>query len=117
MIERHDSAVSSVATFMKTSLLFLTLCCALQFNTSDGSTASDIENSICCFNPRNIRIPLQRLEYYYWTSDICPLRHIVFVTAPEDPSTPKKQFCMDPENKWVQRAINHLDKKHAKNLN
>uniref|UniRef100_A0A673JS50 Eotaxin-like n=2 Tax=Sinocyclocheilus rhinocerous TaxID=307959 RepID=A0A673JS50_9TELE len=100
---------------MKTSLLFLTLCCALQLNnvTSDGSIASESANSICCFNARNIRIPLQRLENYYWTSDICPLRHIVFVTAPEDPSTPKKQFCMDPENKWVQRTINYLDKKHA----
>uniref|UniRef100_A0A671KTB6 Chemokine interleukin-8-like domain-containing protein n=1 Tax=Sinocyclocheilus anshuiensis TaxID=1608454 RepID=A0A671KTB6_9TELE len=79
--------------FKQSNLFFVCFC----------STASDIANSICCFNTRNIRIPLQRLEYYYWTSDICPLRHI-------DPSTPKKQFCMDPENKWVQRAINHLDK-------
>uniref|UniRef100_A0A8C1VF76 Chemokine interleukin-8-like domain-containing protein n=1 Tax=Cyprinus carpio TaxID=7962 RepID=A0A8C1VF76_CYPCA len=102
-------------TFMKTSLLFLTLCCALQVNTLVGPAGIESANSKCCFDVKNIKIPLQRLEYYYRTSDICPLRHIVFVTAPEDPRTPKKQFCMDPDYKWVQRAIKYLDKKHARN--
>ncbi|XP_050958030.1 uncharacterized protein LOC127159183 [Labeo rohita] len=97
-------------TFMKT-LVFLMLCCALQLSTSTGPSANDIANSICCFNKINYRIPLKRLKSYFWTGSSCPLTHIVLVTVPRD-STTQKQFCTDPKEKWVQRAINYLDKKN-----
>ncbi|XP_016366884.1 eotaxin-like [Sinocyclocheilus rhinocerous] len=105
-------------TFVKTSSLFLMLCCALQLNTSAGTKAIVSVNSICCFNEINVRIPLKRLESYFWTSSSCPFKHIVFVTVPDSKKQKKEEiqknlFCMDPEYKWVQRAINYLDKKHA----
>ncbi|RXN21898.1 C-C motif chemokine 13-like protein [Labeo rohita] len=107
-------------TFMKTSLVFLMLCCALQLNTSAGIRAVMSVNSICCFKEINIRIPLKRLVSYLWTSNSCPFKHIVFVTAPDPKKKMKEKirknlFCMDPEYKWVRRAINYLDKKRAKN--
>ncbi|XP_058623802.1 eotaxin-like [Onychostoma macrolepis] len=97
-------------TFMKTASLFLMLCCALQINTSACTKAIMSVNSICCFNEINVRIPLKRLESYFWTSSSCPLKHIVFVTVPDSKKQKKEEiqknlFCMDPEYKWVQRAI------------
>ncbi|KAL1247347.1 hypothetical protein QQF64_022723 [Cirrhinus molitorella] len=99
-------------TFMKTSLLCLMLCCALQLTTSAGPFAIESAESICCFNTTKIRIPLKRLESYFWTGSSCPLKNIVLVTSPPD-STTRKLFCTDPKEKWVQRAITYLDKKHA----
>uniref|UniRef100_A0A673JX12 Eotaxin-like n=1 Tax=Sinocyclocheilus rhinocerous TaxID=307959 RepID=A0A673JX12_9TELE len=96
-------------TFVKTSSLFLMLCCALQLNTSAGDV-----NSICCFNEINVRIPLKRLESYFWTSSSCPFKHIYLLHIHVVLMLLSKNlFCMDPEYKWVQRAINYLDKKHA----
>ncbi|XP_016123017.1 C-C motif chemokine 2 [Sinocyclocheilus grahami] len=94
-------------TFMKTSLLFLMLCCALQLTSAD-TMSNDMANSICCFNETS-KIPLNRLESYFWTSRICPLKYTVFVTIM------KKQFCGNPENAWVKRAMKHIDKKSASN--
>ncbi|XDV53145.1 hypothetical protein PO909_021727 [Leuciscus waleckii] len=97
-------------TVLKTSLLLLLLCCAVQL-TSAGTLAEDVANSICCFNVTNIRIPKKQLESYIWTSSSCPLRHIVFVTVR------KRQFCMNPENRWAKLYLNHIEnhKKRASN--
>uniref|UniRef100_A0A8C2Q302 Chemokine interleukin-8-like domain-containing protein n=1 Tax=Cyprinus carpio TaxID=7962 RepID=A0A8C2Q302_CYPCA len=94
-------------TFMKTSLLFLMLCCALQL-TSAGTMSDELANSVCCFNESS-RIPLKVLESYFWTSSICPLKFIVFVTIKN------KQFCGNPKSAWVKRAMKHIDKKSASN--
>ncbi|KAL1247346.1 hypothetical protein QQF64_022722 [Cirrhinus molitorella] len=96
-------------TFMKTSLLFLMLCCALQLSTSAGPFANESAETICCFNTTKVRITLQGLESFFWTGSGCPLKNIVFV------SSTRKQFCTDSKEKWVQRAITYLDKKHAQN--
>uniref|UniRef100_A0A673G5Y2 Eotaxin-like n=1 Tax=Sinocyclocheilus rhinocerous TaxID=307959 RepID=A0A673G5Y2_9TELE len=82
-------------TFMKTSSLFLMLCCALQLNTSAGESIMSV-NSICCFKEINIRLPLKRLESYFWTISS---RYEI----------QKNLFCMDPDYKWVQWAIKYLD--------
>ncbi|KAF4094963.1 hypothetical protein G5714_024041 [Onychostoma macrolepis] len=66
----------TMKTFMKTSSLFLMLCGALQL-TSANPLAGEMANSRCCINEINVRIPLKRLESYYWTSSSCPLKHIV----------------------------------------
>ncbi|KAF4094964.1 hypothetical protein G5714_024042 [Onychostoma macrolepis] len=49
------------------------LCCALQLSTSTEAIKS--ANSICCYNATNIKIPLARLESYFWIS--CPIKRIV----------------------------------------
>ncbi|XP_073799042.1 C-C motif chemokine 22-like [Danio rerio] len=86
---------------MKTALLFAVLCCALLPQPSDGQESADAANSMCCFGKgSNIKIPLRRLEYFYWTSSRCPLKHVVFVTIA------KKHLCMNPDNEWVQKVIN-----------
>ncbi|XP_056308134.1 C-C motif chemokine 8-like [Danio aesculapii] len=96
---------------MKTALLFAVLCCALLPQSSDGQPLSgDASISVCCFGKgSNSRIPLNRLESYYWTSSICPFRHIVLVT------TAKRHFCMNPENEWVKKSMKAIDKKPGSN--
>nr|BAF98269.1 chemokine CCL-CUc [Danio rerio] len=85
---------------MKTALLFAVLCCSLLPQSSDGQESIDAVNSICCFGEgSNSRIPPKRVEYYYWTSSRCPLKHVVFVTQA------KGHLCMNPDNKWVQKVI------------
>ncbi|KAK7121684.1 hypothetical protein R3I93_022690 [Phoxinus phoxinus] len=95
-------------TVLKTSLLLLLLCCAVQL-TSAGPLADDVAKSICCFNVNNLRIPKKQLDSYFWTSSSCPLRHIVFVTVR------KRRFCMNPENIWAKLNLNHIGKKMASN--
>uniref|UniRef100_A0A671KW03 Chemokine interleukin-8-like domain-containing protein n=1 Tax=Sinocyclocheilus anshuiensis TaxID=1608454 RepID=A0A671KW03_9TELE len=93
-------------------LLSLSLVCELF--TFSGTKAIMSVNSICCFNEINIRIPLKRLESYFWTSSSCPFKHIYLLHIHVVLMLLSKNlFCMDPEYKWVQRAINYLDKKHA----
>uniref|UniRef100_A0A671SX39 Chemokine interleukin-8-like domain-containing protein n=1 Tax=Sinocyclocheilus anshuiensis TaxID=1608454 RepID=A0A671SX39_9TELE len=75
---------------------------------SKGSTAEhDLANSICCFNETSKiplkQMPLKRLESYFWTSSSCPFKHI------KKEEIQKNLFCMDPDYKWVQRAIKYLD--------
>ncbi|XP_052454077.1 C-C motif chemokine 22 [Carassius gibelio] len=107
----HSPCLSYAAlrmkTFMKISSLFLTLYCVLQL-TSAGTMSVDLANSICCFNETS-RIPLKQLQSYFWTSSICPLKHVVFVTIK------KKQFCANPASAWVKRAIEHVDNNQASN--
>ncbi|XP_043084730.1 monocyte chemotactic protein 1B-like [Puntigrus tetrazona] len=91
--------------FVKTSLLFLIMCGALQLTSAD-TLSSDMATSTCCFNDTS-KIPLKRITSYFWTSTICPLKFVVFVTIK------KKQFCAKPENAWVKRAIKYIDKNSA----
>ncbi|XP_048015153.1 monocyte chemotactic protein 1B-like [Megalobrama amblycephala] len=92
-------------TVLKTAIVLLMLCCAVQL-TSAG-LADELAKSICCFSENNMRIPKKKLESYRWTSNICPVRYIVFKTVE------KRQFCMNPENSWAKLNKNHIDKKRA----
>ncbi|XP_051741023.1 monocyte chemotactic protein 1B [Ctenopharyngodon idella] len=94
-------------TVLKTAILLLMLCCAVQLSTSAGPLADDLAKSVCCFSVNNVKIPKKKLESYRWTSSSCPLRHIVFETVK------KRQFCMNPENSWAKLNKNHIDKKRA----
>ncbi|KAI7813215.1 C-C motif chemokine 13-like [Triplophysa rosa] len=81
-------------------LLFLVIFCCLQLTTS-APVASDLAKSKCCSKFNNARIPLRRVKSYYWTSDNCPKRAIVFQT--------EKEICVDPETTWVSHHMAKVD--------
>ncbi|XP_051547956.1 C-C motif chemokine 22-like [Myxocyprinus asiaticus] len=85
------------------SVLFLMLFCALQL-ISAGPFAVETAQRICCPRVAKVIIPLRKLESYFWTNRSCPIRHIVFITKA------KKRFCVIPDNNWVKRAMNHVNK-------
>ncbi|XP_051545913.1 C-C motif chemokine 22-like [Myxocyprinus asiaticus] len=84
------------------SVLFLMMCCALQL-TSAGPVALETAQRNCCSEAATFIIPLKQLESYYWTSSSCLTSHIVFITK-------AKEICVNPNDKWVKRAINHMNK-------
>ncbi|XP_056308019.1 C-C motif chemokine 22-like [Danio aesculapii] len=91
---------------MKTALLFAVLCCALLPQSSDGQMASGIAKQICCPGVGSYsKIPLKRLEYYYWTSSICPFHQVVFVTKAE------RHLCRNSDDEWVKKTMKAIDKK------
>ncbi|XP_056596365.1 C-C motif chemokine 13-like [Triplophysa dalaica] len=83
------------------ALLFLVIFCCLQLTTS-APIASEMANSECCFKFNNAMIPLRRVKSYYWTSDNCHTRAIVFQTA-------KRKICVDPETTWVTSHMAKVD--------
>nr|XP_009296138.1 C-C motif chemokine 5-like [Danio rerio]XP_021329504.1 C-C motif chemokine 5-like [Danio rerio] len=85
---------------MKTPLLLL-VCVVMLYSLPDSSSGQQsIRKGICCFGKgSNRRIKLNRLNSYYWTSNFCTLKRLVFVT------TTKRNICMNPENEWVQKII------------
>ncbi|RXN21899.1 monocyte chemotactic 1B-like protein [Labeo rohita] len=91
------------------SVLFLVIFCSVQMTSASEAANTPPE---CCVEFSNVKIPVKLVASYSWTNSNCPKRAIVLVTVPRD-STTQKQFCTDPKEKWVQRAINYLDKKPA----
>ncbi|XP_056596400.1 C-C motif chemokine 13-like [Triplophysa dalaica] len=83
------------------TLLFLVIFCCLQLTTS-APVASDLAKSNCCFEFRNAQIPLRRVKSYYWTSDNCHTRAIVF-------QTDKRKICVDPNTTWVTSHMAKVD--------
>ncbi|KAA0724545.1 C-C motif chemokine 22 CC chemokine STCP-1 MDC(1-69) [Triplophysa tibetana] len=83
------------------TLLFLVIFCCLQLTTS-APVASELAKSNCCFEFSNAQIPLRRVKSYYWTSDSCLKRAIVF-------QTDKKKICVDPDTTWVSSHMAKVD--------
>ncbi|XP_059940393.1 fractalkine isoform X2 [Mesoplodon densirostris] len=52
-------------------------------------------------------IPVARLVHYQRNQESCGKRAIILKTMKE------KLFCADPQEKWVQKAMEHLDRKAA----
>ncbi len=79
-----------------------------------GQAADVLSNTLCEYPLNMFRCPSILLYSYLVFTHI----HIVlmllsviccrFVTV-------KKQLCMNPENEWVERAMNYIDKKKASN--
>ncbi|XP_052453638.1 monocyte chemotactic protein 1B isoform X18 [Carassius gibelio] len=84
-------------------LLFV-IFCSVQM-TSSASLASEVANSKCCEGFSKVKIPVNKVVSYYWTSSICPIRAIVFQTIAG------KEFCFDPETPWAKSHIETVDKR------
>ncbi|KAL7885321.1 hypothetical protein AOLI_G00056160 [Acnodon oligacanthus] len=84
------------------SALLLLLLCSLQLVYS-GTGGTD-SNSDCCTTLIKIKIPLARINSYWWTSSSCPKRAVVFQTV-------KARFCVDPTASWVAGHLKTLDKR------
>uniref|UniRef100_A0A3Q1G504 Chemokine interleukin-8-like domain-containing protein n=1 Tax=Acanthochromis polyacanthus TaxID=80966 RepID=A0A3Q1G504_9TELE len=57
----------------------------------------------CCLGHSSKRIPLPRIkEYYIQHEGMCPINAIVLTTVTG------KHICFDPDDKWVQRVMKHL---------
>ncbi|XP_042609610.1 C-C motif chemokine 5-like isoform X2 [Cyprinus carpio] len=84
-------------------LLFLVIC-SVQM-TSSSVISVDVEQSKCCVEFSNVKIPVKLVKYYYWTSSKCDRRAIVFQTKAG------REFCVDPETPWVNGHIAKVDKR------
>ncbi|XP_052453641.1 monocyte chemotactic protein 1B [Carassius gibelio] len=89
-------------------LLFLVIFCALQM-TSNATSSIDLANSICCGEFSKVKVPVNKVVSYYWTSSIvphhCPIRAIVFKTIAG------KEYCVDPKTPWVKSHVDKVDKR------
>ncbi|XP_026106989.1 C-C motif chemokine 13-like isoform X1 [Carassius auratus] len=85
-------------------LLFLVIFCSVQM-TSSANLAIAVANSKCCEGFSKVKIPVNKVVSYCWTSSICPIRAIVFQTIAG------KEFCIDPETPWVKSHIETVDKR------
>ncbi|XP_059392332.1 C-C motif chemokine 2-like isoform X2 [Carassius carassius] len=85
-------------------LLFLVIFCSVQM-TSSSNLANEVANSNCCGEFSKVKIPVNKVVSYYWTSSICARRAIVFKTISG------REFCIDPKTAWVKSHIDQVDKR------
>ncbi|XP_005402897.1 PREDICTED: C-C motif chemokine 8-like [Chinchilla lanigera] len=57
----------------------------------------------CCFTFTRNRIPLRLLRDYQLTSNMCSQQAVIFKTRAN------RQICADPNQMWVQKAVNYLN--------
>ncbi|XP_052453639.1 monocyte chemotactic protein 1B-like [Carassius gibelio] len=85
-------------------LLFLVIFCSVQM-TSSANHAIEVANSKCCEGFSKVKIPVNKLVSYYWTSSICPIHAIVFQTIAG------REFCIDPKTALASDYIDKVDKR------
>ncbi|XP_059392334.1 C-C motif chemokine 13-like isoform X4 [Carassius carassius] len=85
-------------------LLFLVIFCSVQM-TSSSNLAIEVANSNCCGVFSKVKVPVNKVVSYYWTSSICARRAIVFKTISG------REFCIDPKTAWVKSHIDQVDKR------
>ncbi|KAM6057748.1 PREDICTED: C-C motif chemokine 4-like [Chlamydotis macqueenii] len=76
-------------------LLTLSPCCSVGFH-------SPVE---CCFGYRKLQLPVAYLMDFYRTSTDCFMPAVVFETKN------RTKICTNPENSWVKKAIQNLQKR------
>uniref|UniRef100_A0A8C1J5S8 Chemokine interleukin-8-like domain-containing protein n=1 Tax=Cyprinus carpio TaxID=7962 RepID=A0A8C1J5S8_CYPCA len=86
-------------------LLFLVICSVQMTSSCEAVISVDVEQSKCCVEFSNVKIPVKLVKYYYWTSSKCDRRAIVFQTIAG------REFCVDPETPWVNGHIAKVDKR------
>ncbi|XP_059392327.1 monocyte chemotactic protein 1B-like isoform X2 [Carassius carassius] len=87
-------------------LLFLVIFCSVQM-TSSANPAIEATNSNCCGEFSKVKVPVNKVVSYYWTSSICARRAIVFKTIAG------REFCINPETSWVRSHVDIVDKRTA----
>ncbi|KAK9952148.1 hypothetical protein ABG768_018004 [Culter alburnus] len=85
-------------------LLVLVIFCSLQM-TSRATIAIDAENSKCCMEFMDVKIPVRLVKSYYWTTSDCPRRAVVFQMISG------KEICVDPETTWLSGHVAKVDKR------
>uniref|UniRef100_A0A8C6DXM9 C-C motif chemokine n=1 Tax=Moschus moschiferus TaxID=68415 RepID=A0A8C6DXM9_MOSMO len=82
-------------------LLLTAALCSIQVLAQPASIPT-----ICCFNVSRKKISIQRLQSYRKiTGSKCPQKAVIFNTKQN------KKICVDPQEKWVQNAIEYLNQK------
>ncbi|XP_022365586.1 C-C motif chemokine 8-like isoform X2 [Enhydra lutris kenyoni] len=62
----------------------------------------------CCFSMVKRKVPVQKLESYTRvTNSQCPQEAVIFKTKAS------REICADPQLKWVQDNMKHLDQKSS----
>ncbi|XP_068832743.1 eotaxin isoform X1 [Capricornis sumatraensis] len=84
-------------------LLFTAALCSIQVLAQPDSASIP---TICCFNVSRKKISVQRLQSYRKvTGSKCPQKAVIFNTKQN------KKICVDPQEKWVQNAMEYLNQK------
>ncbi|XP_053538235.1 eotaxin-like [Ictalurus punctatus] len=91
-----------------TALLFLLSLCSLQLVSSVPTIFNHITQ--CCTGTSKWKIPLKNIVTYWWTSNNCSIKAIVFETL----NNGKHYRCVDPTAVWVNNHMKTVDRKNKK---